>query len=135
MAEYQPTNNGVFGAQQAPVLPELEGMPNPYQGLKDQLFKHPPLEQPPIDLRNSPTPEVPAYKPDDGVRGYEKKTEDFWAQNEKRRHWELVREGMRRHPQNIENAYQWAKDRIDEINRPKDNADRYFVPKPYEGMI
>ena len=132
MSEYTPTNNGVFGAQQAPLLPEIESaLASPYQGMRPQ---GPPqtFTESLNEVHARPTP---PYIPDDGAVGKQKKANDFWADLEKKRHWELVREGMRRHPENLEQAYQWAHDRIQEIQNPKPLEDRYFVPKPYEGTI
>jgi len=56
-----------------------------------------------------------------------------WAAREKRIHGELVKEGMRRHPDNLERAYQWAYDQIHQIKNPPviDN----FAPVKYEGTI
>ena len=129
MNEYTPTNNGVFGAQQAPLLPEIEAaVANPYiTPQKPQTFNE---SLNPLHAR--PTP---VYQPDDGAVSVAKKADDFWATREKRMHWELVREGMRRHPQNLEKAYQWAYDKIQQIQNPPPLEDKYFVPKPYEGTI
>ena len=127
MADYTPTPGGVFGAQQAPLLPELQqALVNPYvtpqqpQTFTDSLN----------NLHARPTPE---YQPDDGARAYEKKTQEIWEQKDRRIHGELVWEGMRRYPQDLEKAYQWAYDRIQESIKPEPVP--YFEPKSYKGTI
>ena len=58
-----------------------------------------------------------------------------WQQKDRRIHGELVREGMRRYPADLEKAYQWAYYRIQEINNPPSAESLYHVPKPYQGTI
>lgn len=128
--DYTPTNNGVFGAQQQPLLPELEqAVANPYQGMAPTA---PPqtFQESLNPLHARPTPE---YQPDDGAVGKQKKADDFWADLEKKRHWELVREGMRRHPESLEKAYQWAYDRIQQRLNPPTLYNR--EPIPYKGTL
>jgi len=62
-----------------------------------------------------------------------KQLKDMWVAQDKRIHGELVKEGMRRHPDNLERAYQWAYDQIHQIKNPPviDN----FAPVKYEGTI
>ena len=130
MNDYQPTNNGVFGAQQPPLLPELEqAVANPYiTPQKPQTFT-----QSLNPLHARPTPE---YQPDDGAVGKQKKADDFWADLEKKNQWEMVREGMRRYPNNIEKAYQWAYNKIDRIKNPQDYPETpFYKPIPYKGTI
>ena len=60
---------------------------------------------------------------------------EFWAQQERRVHGEYVREGMRRHPADLEKAYQWAYNQIQEMKNVPPAESLYHIPKPYEGQI
>ena len=70
---------------------------------------------------------------DDGTLGYQDNTQKLWEQRERQLHGTYVKEGMRRYPGNLEKAYQWAYDRIQETQKPEPLP--YFEPKPYKGTI
>ena len=58
-----------------------------------------------------------------------------WEQRERRIHGEFVREGMRRYPADLEKAYQWAYDRIQQGTYPPSPESLEHKPVPYKGTI
>ena len=58
-----------------------------------------------------------------------------WEQRGRRIHGEIVREGIRRYPADLEKAYQWASDRLQEIHNPPSAESLEHKPVPYKGTI
>lgn len=73
---------------------------------------------------------------DDGASAREQRIDALIIARESRNRWNYVREGMRRYPDNLEQAYRWAYDRIQEEHKASSTADELFhTPQPYQGTI
>ena len=58
-----------------------------------------------------------------------------WEEADRQVKGQYIKEGMLRHPDSLEKAYQWAADKIKARENPPPTEDLMHTPKPYTGTI
>ena len=75
------------------------------------------------------------YTPDDGAKAYAERSNAEWQRRWKIMQDMIKKEALRRHPESLEKAYQWASDAIWKIENPPSDESLYQESIPYKGTI